>query len=262
MQHGIITPDRDADAALAAGADYLEPTVVGNLLVQREDGTWHADPALRRREPAPSFAVLCPADHRLSDPTFPLEQTHAYLRVAFGAIAEVAAPGAFVVLGSGAARRIPEGASRDDARRQFARSVSIAREIAAAHDLEVILEPLHRGETDQINSLAEAVEFLDEFGMGDIRVVADLFHIMLEHEPLDVVRELAGRVAHAHIADSGRTPPGQGDWPLTEFLQALRDGGYRGRVSIECTWADLAAEAGPALAAVRAADPAWTAARA
>lgn len=259
MLHGIITPDSEADAALAAGADYLEPTIVGNLLVQREDGSWHADPVLPRRECAPSFAVLCPAEHRLSDPSYPLEDTHAYLRVAFGAIAEVATPGAFVVLGSGAARRIPEGVSRVDARRQFARSVSIAREIAAAYDLEVILEPLHRGETDQINSLVEALEFLDEFGMGEMRVVADLFHIMLEHESFEVVRSVAGRVAHAHIADTGRTPPGQGDWPLAEFLQALRGGGYQGRVSIECIWADLAAEAGPALAALRAADPATAA---
>lgn len=256
MQYGIITPDRDADAFLAAGADYLEPTVVGNVLVQDADGSWQADPALRRREPAPSFAVLCPAGYRLSDPAFPLEETRAYLGVAFQAIAEIAQPGALVVLGSGAARRVPESVAHAAARRQFARSVAIAQEIAAAHGLEVILEPLHRGETDLINSLAEAIEFLDEFEMGEIRVVADLFHIMLEQEPFEVVRDSAARVAHAHIADTGRIPPGQGDWPLAEFLHALRGGGFRGNVSIECTWADAAAEAGPALAAVRAADPA------
>jgi len=87
-----------------------------------------------------------------------------------------------------------------------------------------------------------------------MRVVADLFHIMLEEESLEVVREHAGRVAHAHVADSGRRPPGQGDWPLRAFLASLREGGYRGAVSIECTWADLASEAAPALAAVREAD--------
>src|SRR5699024_12665439 len=73
-------------------------------------------------------------------------------------------------------------------------------------------------------------------------------------EGFDMVRRHAGRVAHAHIADTDRRPPGQGDWPLREFLTALREGGYRGAVSIECVWADLAAEAGDALAALRAAD--------
>ena len=69
-----------------------------------------------------------------------------------------------------------------------------------------------------------------------------------------MVREHAGRVAHAHIADTDRRPPGQGDWPLRAFLASLREGGYRGAVSIECHWQDLAAEAAGALAALREAD--------
>lgn len=254
-QYGIIAPDQDADAILAAGADYVEPTIVGNVILQDEAGRWQPNLALRDRAPSPSFAILCPGDLRLSDPDFPLERTREYLRVAFASVSALARDEATVVLGSGGARRLPAGADPGEGRRQFAGSVQVAREVAAEHGLEVILEPLHRGETDLINTLAEAIEFLDEFGMGEVRVVADLFHIMFEQESLEVVRAHAGRVAHAHIADSGRIPPGQGDWPLAEFLQALRGGGYRGHVSIECTWADVAAEAGPALATVRAADP-------
>ncbi|WP_193103623.1 sugar phosphate isomerase/epimerase [Brachybacterium sp. FME24] len=254
-QYGIIAQDQDAAAILAAGADYIEPTIVGNVIVQDADGDWQANSALREREPSPSFAVLAPKDLRLSDPAFPLERTRDYLQVAFAAISAVARPGAVVVLGSGAARRLPEGVEPADGRRQFAQTVEVARDVAAEHGLEVILEPLHHGETDLINTVAEAIAFLDEFGMGEVRVVADLFHIMLEHEPLEVIGAHAGRVAHAHIADSGRTPPGQGDWPLAPFLQSLRGGGYLGHVSIECTWKDIAAEAHPALAALRAADP-------
>ena len=254
-QYGVITPDQDADAFLAAGADYLEPTIVGNVIVQDPDGSWQPDPALRERALSPSFAILCPGGLRLSDPAFPLEQVRDYLGTAFAAVSALARPGATVVLGSGGARRLPDGVDPSAGRRQFARSVELARDLAAEHGLEVILEPLHRGETDLINTLAEAVEFLDEFGMGEVRVVADLFHIMLEQEPFDVLRAHAGRVAHAHIADTDRRPPGQGDWPLAGFLQALRSGGYLGHVSIECTWADVAVEAAPALAAVRGADP-------
>lgn len=254
-QYGVIAPDQDADAILAAGADYLEPTIVGNVVVQDLDDRWQPDPALRERAPSPSFAILCPGELRLSDPAFPLEQVRDYLRVAFAAVSALARPGATVVLGSGGARRLPEGVPLQEGRRQFACAVQVARDVAAEHGLEVILEPLHRGETDLINTLAEAIEFLDEFGMSEVRVVADLFHIMLEQEPLAVIRAHAGRVAHAHIADTDRRPPGQGDWPLAEFLQALRSGGYLGHVSIECTWADVTTEAGPALAAVRAADP-------
>ena len=170
------------------------------------------------------------------------------------AAARRARPGATIVLGSGAARSAPEGVDPAAARAQLARSVRLARDLAAEHGLEAILEPLHRGESDQINSIAEAIAFLDEHDLAEMRVVADLFHIMREQESLDVVREHAGRVAHAHIADTDRRPPGQGDWPLRAFLASLREGGYRGAVSIECEWQDLASEAAGALAALREAD--------
>lgn len=261
MEHGILTDDTTAGAALAAGADYVEPTVLGNLLIQGEDGTWQEAPLVEGARPAPSFAVIAPAGLGLSDPAADLDDITDHLRRVMTAAARRARPGATIVLGSGAARRTPEGADPAAAREQFARSVRIARDLAAEQGLEAILEPLHQGETDQITTLAEAIEFLDEHDLGDMRVVADLFHIMLEHESLEVVRRHAGRVAHAHIADTDRRPPGQGDWPLREFLTALREGGYRGAVSIECLWADLPGEAADALAAVRAADTSPSAAR-
>ena len=254
MEHGILTDHAHTAAALAAGADYIEPTVLGSLLVQDADGTWQEAPPHDDLPPAPSFAVIAPADLGLSDPAADPARIERHLRLVMTAAARRARPGATVVLGSGAARRTPDGVDPARARAQLARSVRLARDLAAEHGLEAILEPLHRGETDQITSIAEAIAFLDEHDLTEMRVVADLFHIMLEHEGFDVVRRHAGRVAHAHIADTDRRPPGQGDWPLREFLTALREGGYRGAVSIECVWADLAAEAGDALAALRAAD--------
>lgn len=207
--------------------------------------------------PAPSFAILCPAAVRVSDPAVPLEETSDYLRGAVEAIAPWARQGATVVLGSGASRRIPQGVGRAEGAERFAASVRTARDIAAANGLEVLLEPLHQGETDLVNTLEEAVAFLDAHDLPDVRVVADLFHVMLEGESFETVHRLAPRVGHVHVADTDRRPPGQGDWPLGEFLAALREGGCAGHVSIECfTWEDIAVEGRAALDAVRAADPA------
>ncbi|HLQ81583.1 MAG TPA: TIM barrel protein [Brachybacterium sp.] len=261
MEHGILTDRAGTAPAYAAGADYVEPTVLGNLLVQEADGTWREAPLADAWQPAPSFAVIAPADLGLADPSADPGRLEHHLRLVMTAAARRARPGATIVLGSGAARRTPEGVDPAAARAQLARSVRLARDLAVEHGLEAILEPLHRGETDQINTLAEAVAFLEEHDLGDVRVVADLFHVMLEQESLETVRAHAGRVAHAHIADTDRRPPGQGDWPLRAFLASLREGGYRGAVSIECVWQDLAAEAADALAALREADgiPAATA---
>src|SRR5699024_4625008 len=74
-----------------------------------------------------------------------------------------------------------------------------------------------------------------------------------------------GRGGRATRPRRPRTPPPaptrrRAD-PLRAFLASLREGGYRGAVSIECVWQDLAAEAADALAALREADgiPAATA---
>jgi len=256
-EHGIIAGLDRAAEVRAAGADYAELTVVGSLLVQGQAGEWGPPADAHATPEAPSFAILCPGTMRLSDPAVPLEETADYLRAAIAAIAPWARPGATIVLGSGASRRTPEGVDRAPAEERFAASVRCARDLAAAHGLEALLEPLHRGETDMITTLASGAAFLDAHGLGDMRMVADLFHVMREGEDLAVVHELAGRIGHAHIADTDRRPPGQGDWPLAEFLTALREGGYGGHASIECfTWQDIALEGRAALAAVRAADPA------
>ena len=43
-----------------------------------------------------------------------------------------------------------------------------------------------------------------------------------------------------------RVAPGEGNYPYEEFFRRLHKGGYSGRISIECRWDDLAAQAGPA----------------
>src|SRR5690606_30223190 len=225
-EHGIIAGLDHTDEVRAAGSDYTELTVVGSLLVEDEAGAGGPPAGARPAPEAPSFAILCPSTLALSDPAVPLAETARYLRAPISALAPWATP-------------------------------RCARDLAAERGLEALLEPLHRGETDMVTTLAEGAAFLDAHGLGDMRMVADLFHVMGEGEDLAVVHELAGRVGHAHIADTDRRPPGQGVWPLAEFLTALREGGYGGHVSIECfTWQNIAVEGGAALAAVRAADPA------
>jgi sugar phosphate isomerase/epimerase len=260
IEHGIIAPHARAAEVRAAGADFLEQTVVGSQLVEEADGRWHPAaglPPVGDIGPAPSFAILCPPTVQVADPSVPLAETAQHLRAAMAAIAPWALPGATVVLGSGASRRIPAGTSRADGERRFADSVRLARDLAAEQGLEVLLEPLHRGETDLVNTLEQAAALLDAHDLAEVRLVADLFHVMIEGEDFESVHRLAPRVGHVHVADTDRRPPGQGDWPLDGFLTALRDGGCTGHVSIECfTWEDLPREGRAALEAVRAADPA------
>lgn len=254
MPYGVIAPIDQQEAALAAGADYLESTIVGVLVQAGDDGRWRpVDVTPARR--VPSFAILVPGALRVSDPSVPIREISSYFGVVLDAIAAVAEPGAKIVFGSGAARTIGPEVPVAEGSARFAEVLVIARDAARARDLEIVLEPLNAGETDLIHSVQGAVEFLDAHDIQGVRIVADLYHVQLEGESFDVLERLAGRIGHVHVADSGRIPPGQGDWPLSDFLAALRRGGYREGVTIECSWEDLAAELTAALAAVREADP-------
>lgn len=252
---GVIAPHNDAAAALAAGADYVEPPIVGNVVVPDSAGAWVPNPAYEAPL-APSFAVLFPPDIRIADPSFPADAVTAYLESVLTAVASVAQDGALVVLGSGAARTVPADADPAAARARFAAVLAQARDLAAARGLRIVLEPLHPGETNLVTTVAEAVALLDEYGVDGVPVVADLFHIMSAGEPLESVVGHADRVGHIHLADTGRRAPGTGDWPLAELVAALRERGYAGTFTIECHWDDLAGELPAALAHVRALTPA------
>ena len=249
-RYGVLVPVDRLDAALACGADYVEPPIVGNVVIE-VDGRWVANPAFRTPAPAPQFAVLFPGTFELSRPGADLDAVASYLETALSTVAVFAEPGARVVFGSGAARRVPEDVSFAAGRARFAEVFGIAREAGRSHGLEVVLEPLHKGETNLINSLAEGAVFLDEFGFDDSRMVADLFHIVLEAEPLEVLRRLGPRIGHAHVADTGRLAPGTGDWPIAEFVEALHAAGDTGNLTVECHFDDFATELTAAFAFLR-----------
>lgn len=244
-------PSAQSGAVLRGGADYVEPTIVGNLVQEDGTGGWERHPGYDAPDSCPSFAILFPGRLKLSDPAFPAREVTDYLEAVFPIIAAAGSAGAKVVFGSGAARTIPSGVDRAAAEARFAAVLRETRDVAARHGLVVLLEPLNAGETNLLHTIEECAQFLDSYGIEDVPIVADLYHIMLEGEPLSTVRALGARIGHAHIADTGRIPPGQGDWPLTQFLQALSAGGYTGNVSIECTWSDISTELPPALEHLR-----------
>lgn len=249
---GLIGPRANGLIAQRLGADYVEPTIVGNVILFAEDATPSLNPEFAG-ERYPSFAILLPGDVRVADPSFDLERVRSYFTTLFPVLAQVAEPGAKIVFGSGAARRIPDGVDRSAAEARFAESLVIARDAANEHDLRVMLEPLHKGETNLIHTLGEAVEFLDAHGVDGVQVVADLFHIEQEGEPLSTVSDHIERIGHAHIADAGRFWLGAGDGQWREFVATLRDAGFDGPVSLECNWGDdLETEIAASIAALRA----------
>jgi len=246
---GAIVPWESTDAAFTGGVDYVEPTIVNNVAVRGDDG-WRLREEYRGGRYR-SFAVLVPGDLALSDPAFPREDITRYLRQTLDCVAQVALPAARVVFGSGAARNIADGVDRSAGEARFAEIVGEAVALGRARGLTIVLEPLNKRETNLLNTIEECVAFTAAHDLGDVPIVADFYHMSLEGEPLEVLHRYAGRIGHAHIADSDRLPPGDGTWPVAEFVRTLRDIGYPGSLSMECHWTDVESDVRRALNLLR-----------
>ena len=70
----------------------------------------------------------------------------------------------------------------------------------------------------------------------EVRVLADIYHFMMDGEPLDDIAEEPDWLAHVHLADTGRRWPGSGAYPLERLFAILKDVDYRGAASVECRW--------------------------
>jgi len=152
-----------------------------------------------------------------------------------------------IVWGSGGARRIPEGYSKEKAWLEF---VEIARKVAeqaAQYEITLALENLNQQETNFINTVAESLQIVKEVNHANFKLCADIYHMLKENEPASVLLTAKGYLIHCDIAEKeSRTAPGVLGDDFTQYLKALKQIGYKGKLVIECRWNNLAEEAGPA----------------
>lgn len=140
-----------------------------------------------------------------------------------------------VVLGSGQARAVPGGFPLSQAEDQFLAFVEQALEVCCAHGQSLAVEPLHRGETNLVNSCAQARDLLA--GLDEVMITADCFHIVTEE--LDVVAETAaGRIGHAHTSSLPRGTADLRPDVQAAFVAGLRAGGHDGGLTLEDSFDD------------------------
>jgi sugar phosphate isomerase/epimerase len=250
MRFGCCVAPDQIDILARAGYDFCE--LPAAAVLPFEDDA-EALPALRALAAAPlrpeAFNVLVPAKLPLVGPQVDREALRAYLRRAFARMVQVG--GAVVVLGSGGARRIPEHMPREQALDQLADSLALAADEAGRAGIELALEHLNQNECNVFTSIAECQAFIEQRGLSGLRLLADLHHLELEHEPLDNVIAAAPWLAHVHVADGGRRAPGVGGYNYAGFMAVLHDVDYDRRISAECQWEHLEQQAAGALAFMR-----------
>ena len=176
-----------------------------------------------------------------------------YLSVGYKRAAEAGIK--VVVFGSGGARHIPEGYSYKDGVNDIIKFVrGYSAPMAAEYGIEIVFEPLCKMESNVINTIKEGAMLASAINMPNVGTLGDLYHMYVEGDTYDDVKELKGIFRHAHISNPVSDESGNKRVYMKEsdtfdyegFFNALKFIGCE-RVSIEAGTSDFASDAAEAI---------------
>jgi sugar phosphate isomerase/epimerase len=252
----MINPQKDpvgievVEETARLGYDYIELSLRDLAALDANDFS----ALLRRLEKSGLKSEACnnffPASRRITGPDYNPEGLRRYTAEALRRAREAGAE--FVVFGSSAARNIPEGFPRDTGWRQIVEASQMIAEEAGKQNITVAIEYHNKHEANILLSMAEAMKLFREADRPRMQVLADYYHYAVQEEtPADIMRA-AGHIVHAHFAElEGRSFPREPKKEYKDFIAALKQGGYTGRVSIEAFTRDFSRDAEKALELMR-----------
>jgi sugar phosphate isomerase/epimerase len=236
-----------------AGADYAE-FGVGHTTPDKDEAEFAQLEAAVLATPlrVEAFNGFIPAHHRITGPEVNLPAVLDYCRIALPRCKRLG--GDVVVLGSSGARKVPDGFDPQEAMRQFVQFCREVGPIAQEAGVMIAIEPLNHKEDNLVLSVAQGSQVVDEVAHPHIQVLADLYHMIEDNEPVTNVGDAGARLRHIHVADLGRVAPGyasDGEADFVGFFRETRRAGYDARCSFEGKLDDFATQAKPLLGLMR-----------
>jgi sugar phosphate isomerase/epimerase len=185
--------------------------------------------------------VLFPGTLKIAGPAVEEEKVLDYLQAVLARAREAGVK--HLILGSGGARKLPDGYDKEKAIADFAvlcRKMAMA---AKAKGITIILENLNSTETNFLNKLSEAAAVVRAVYHPFFRLNADIYHMLKEGESPDEIRKAGKLIVYSEIAEKeGRTLPGVAGEDFRPYLKALKDIRYKGPIIIEGRTNDLKAD--------------------
>lgn len=251
LSHPSLSFEKSAQLVSDAGYDAIEipAALQANPDKMTEDDAKKIRTILERNNlEVSAFCVIYPRDVRhasllASERMRSLKYTKRLIDLASNIGARI------LVWGSGYARNIPAGISREVGTKWLLELLEQAGRYAAERGVTIAIEPLNRYESTVINTIGDAVQMASITHSPAVRVLCDTFHMNIEEASLrDPIIEAGRMLAHVHVSDSNRAIPGKGHINFREIFGALRQIGYDGYVTLE---AILGTEISSDLAAAR-----------
>ena len=118
-------------------------------------------------------------------------------------------------------------------------SLNELTEIADKKHITVLLEPINRYESNLINRLEQGIDILNRINSGNLKLLADLFHMNIEEKSIDdAILQAGPYIGHIHFADSNRLYPGFGHIDFQSVFNVLKKNHYKGYLSVEAITTD------------------------
>lgn len=142
--------------------------------------------------------------------------------------------GELLVFGSPAARKIPSGATFDDALEYAADTIRQTTPALAERAIRFCIEPLAPTETDFLQTAAEAERLRRLVDHPNVCLHLDVKAMSSESEPIPtLIHRHAPWTGHFHANDPNLRGPGMGKVDFVPIFHALEAVGYAGWVSVE-----------------------------
>jgi len=186
------------------------------------------------------FSAFVPPDLKVVGPGVEKERLKRYLALSFYRAREVG--GEVIIWGSGSSRSYPVHYPQAEASKQIEEFLNWAADLARESGIHLAIEPMNKGESNMINSLQEALTFVNKMNRQEIKVMVDFYHMMMEKEKLTIVESCKGKIIHVHLSDKDRRCPGDGDYPFYDLFKMMKNIDYQSRISLECNFQDFARE--------------------
>ena len=249
---GVCTHFTNAGMLAEHGFAYLEPGVGGLLMPEKSDEEFNVvmEEALQSGLPLMACNGFIPGRLKSVGPDAAHPEILEYAETAFRRGQQIGVK--YIVFGSSGSRRVPDGFPKQEALRQFADLCAAMAPVAAKYSIVVVLEPLNRSECNLINSLADGAAIVETINHPNFRLLADIYHMMMEDEGPDQIIKYGHLIKHTHIAEKeGRSVPGTHNEDFSAYFEALKEVGYRGMMSVEARWEDLEKQSAAAIETIR-----------
>ena len=122
----------------------------------------------------------------------------------------------------------------DDVWRHAVESLKEVGKRCREHKVNFVIEFACKENAELVNTMDDALSMLDEVGSENVLVMADVFHIYTEKDPLrETILKAGKRLGYVHLADSDRLIPGRGHIDFKEVVNALKEIDYKGYMIME-----------------------------